>query len=147
LLSGQRAPFTPRAIACRIVALLRRRRVRRLQEASGKMRGQGSEPVELRPGVSAREAAQLAEIEQWAWRRVRALRGFYSHLTAYVIINFVLFMIDSTTPGPAWFYAPLIGWGLLVCLHGLHAYEMLPWTTQGWEERKVRELIDSRTRR
>ena len=111
------------------------------------MRGQGSEPVELYPGSSAREAAHIAELEQWAWRRVRLLRGFYSHLTAYVIINFVLFMIDSTTPGPAWFYAPLIGWGMLLCLHGLHAYEMLPWTTADWEARKVRELIDHRTRR
>jgi len=111
------------------------------------MRGQGSEPVELHPGVSAREVAHIAEVEQWAWRRVRSLRGFYSHLTAYVIINFVLFMIDSTTPGPAWFYAPLIGWGMLVVLHGLHAYELLPWTTQDWEQRKVRELIEHRLRR
>ena len=111
------------------------------------MRGQGSEPVELRPGIGAREAAEMAEIEQWAWARVRALRGFFSHLTAFVIINFVLFIIDSTTPGPAWFYAPLIGWGMLVVLHGLHAYELLPWTTQDWEARKVRELIESRRRR
>lgn len=111
------------------------------------MRGQDSEPVELRPGVNTREVARIAEIEHWARRRVHALRGFYSHLTIYVIVNFVLFMIDSTTPGPAWFYAPLIGWGMVVCLHGLHAYEMLPWTTQDWEERKVRELIDSRLRR
>ena len=34
----------------------------------------------------------------------------------------------------------------LVCLHGLHAYEMLPWTTHDWEQRKVRELIESRRR-
>ena len=111
------------------------------------MRGQSSEPIELRPGHGAREAARAAEIEQWAWRRVRALRIFYSHLTVYVVINFVLFMIDSTTPGPAWFYAPLIGWGMLVVLHGLQAYELLPWTTQDWEQRKVRELIESRLRR
>jgi 2TM domain len=111
------------------------------------MRGQGSEPIELRPGIGAREAAQMIEIEQWAWRRVRALRFFFSHLTAYVIINFLLFMIDSTTPGPAWFYAPLIGWGMLVVLHGLHAYELLPWTTPDWEARKVRELIETRSRR
>jgi hypothetical protein len=111
------------------------------------MRGQDSEPVELRPGVNTREVARIAEIEHWARRRVRALRSFYSHLTIYVIVNFALFMIDSTTSGPAWFYAPLVGWGMVVCLHGLHAYEMLPWTTQDWEERKVRELIDSRLRR
>jgi hypothetical protein len=111
------------------------------------MRGQDSEPIELRPGASAREAARIAEVEQWAWRRVRSLRFFYSHLTAYVGVNFLLFMIDSTTPGPAWFYVPLTGWGLLLCLHALHAYEMLPWTTQDWEQRKVRDLIDTRLRR
>jgi len=111
------------------------------------MRGQDSEPIELHPGVGAREAARIAEAEQWAWRRVRSLRLFYSHLTAYVLINFVLFMIDSMTPGPAWFYVPLTGWGLLLCLHALHAYEMLPWTTQNWEQRQVRDLINSRLRR
>lgn len=58
------------------------------------MRGQDSEPIELRPGYSAREAARMAELEQWAWRRVRSLRAFYSHLTAYVVVNFVLFLID-----------------------------------------------------
>jgi 2TM domain len=114
---------------------------------SNAMRGQSSEPVELRPGTVAREAAKVAEVEQWAWRRVRALRIFYSHLTVYVVINFVLFLIDSATPGPAWFYAPLIGWGLLLVLHGLHAYELLPWTTQDWEQRKVRELMEGRLRR
>jgi hypothetical protein len=110
------------------------------------MRGRDSEPVELRPGTGVREAAKQAEVEQWAWRRVRALRLFYTHLTIYVIINFVLFMIDSTTPGPMWFYAPLVGWGLLLCLHALHAYEMLPWTTHDWEQRKVRELMEKHRR-
>ncbi len=110
------------------------------------MRGRDSEPVELRPGTGVREAAKQAELEQWAWRRVRALRLFYTHLTIYVLVNFILFMIDSTTPGPMWFYAPLVGWGLLLGLHALHAYEMLPWTTHDWEQRKVRELMEKQRR-
>lgn len=111
------------------------------------MRGQHSEPTELRPGVHVREVAHAAEVERWAWRRVRSLRAFYSHVTAFIIINFVLFLVDSATPGPAWFYVPLTGWGLLLCLHALHAYEMLPWTTQDWEQRKVQDLVESRLRR
>lgn len=111
------------------------------------MRGQDSEPMEIRPGIGVREAARAAEVEQWAWRRVRSLRAFYSHVTAFIIINFVLFLVDSATPGPAWFYVPLTGWGLLLCLHALHAYEMLPWTTQDWEQRKVQDLVESRLRR
>ncbi|HEY5210751.1 MAG TPA: 2TM domain-containing protein [Stellaceae bacterium] len=112
------------------------------------IRGQSSEPVELRPGAGPREAARLAELERWAWRRVRALRLFYSHLSVYVVVNFILFMINSAVlRGPIWYYGPLVGWGLLLVLHGLHAYELLPWTTPDWEQRKVRELIDSRLRR
>jgi len=110
------------------------------------VRGQSSEPVELRPGVNVREQARIAEIEQWAWRRVRAMRAFYTHLTIFVGINLILFLVDTATPGPAWFYIPLLAWGLILALHGLHAYDLLPWTTQGWEQRKVRELVISRMR-
>ncbi len=110
------------------------------------MRGQDSEPIELRPGTNVRHAARAAEIERWAWRRVRAMRAFYTHLTIFVGINLILFLIDSSTSGPAWFYVPLLSWGLILALHGLHAYDMLPWTTDGWEQRKVRELIIARLR-
>jgi 2TM domain-containing protein len=110
------------------------------------MRGQGSEPIELRPGIPARKEARNAEIEQWAWRRVRALRAFYTHLTIFVGVNLIMFLVDSATEGPAWFYVPLLSWGLILILHGLHAYDLLPWTTQDWEQRKVRELIIGRMR-
>ena len=110
------------------------------------IRGQQSEPLELHPGASVREAARIVELEKWAWGRARALKIFYSHLAAYVVINFVLFLIDSTSPGPAWFYAPLVGWGLVLGLHALHAFELLPWPTQDWEKRKVRELVNEKLR-
>lgn len=115
-----------------------------MEEAT--VRGQGSEPVELRPGVTVREQARIAEIERWAWHRVRAMRAFYTHLTIFVGINFMLFLVDSSTPGPAWFYVPFLAWGFLLALHGLHAYDLLPWTTQGWEQRKVRELTITKLR-
>ena len=129
-----------------VLALTSRGKAQASEETEAMVRGQGSEPVELRPGAFVREQARLAEIEQWAWRRVRAMRAFFTHLTIFVGINFILFLVDSATRGPAWFYVPLLGWGLLLALHGLHAYDLLPWTTQGWEQRKVRELIITRLR-
>jgi hypothetical protein len=111
-----------------------------------RLSGRGSEPTELKPGVFVREEARRAAIEQWAWRRVRAMRAFFTHLTIYVGINFILFLVDTATDGPAWFYVPMLGWSLLLALHGLHAYDLLPWTTQNWEQRKVRELIIGRMR-
>jgi hypothetical protein len=111
------------------------------------MRGQSSEPIELRPGVSAREAGKRAEIERWAWRRVRSLRFFYTHLTVFFGGNLALLIIDLSTPGEMWFYVPLLGWLLLIGLHAAQAYEMLPWFTDDWEQRKVEELIEEKLRR
>lgn len=110
------------------------------------MKGQSSEPVALWPGVGVRTEARFVEIEQWAWRRMRALRAFYTHLAVFVCINFVLFLVDTATTGRVWFYIPFLAWGLLLSLHGLHAHDLLPWTTAGWEQRKVRELVILRLR-
>jgi hypothetical protein len=110
-------------------------------------RGAGSEPVSLRPGMDARAAARAAEIEQWAWRRMRALRGFFIHLTIYALVNFGFLLVDVFTPGNPWFFYPLLGWGLFVGLHAAQVYEKLPWFTRRWEERKVQELIDEADRR
>ena len=143
---GRGFPWSPR-LAVGLLAMLAGRvgAVAQVEEEAV-VRGRASEPVELKPGVFVREEARRAEIEQWAWRRVRAMRAFFTHLTVFVGINFILFLVDSATAGPAWFYIPMLSWGLLLALHGLHAYDLLPWTTYGWEQRKVRELIISRMR-
>jgi hypothetical protein len=111
-----------------------------------KMRGQDSEPVPISAGLAAREAARAAEAEQWAHRRIKALRSLYNHLTVYAIVNFILLLIDVSTPGSPWFYQVLLGWGLFVGLHAAHTYELLPWTNRDWERRKVQELIEERRR-
>jgi len=110
------------------------------------MRGQGSEPIKLSAGIAVREAARAAEAEQWAWRRIKSLRLFYNHLTIFVIVNFILLLVDVSTPGSPWFYQVLLGWGMFVGLHAAHTYELLPWTTRDWEQRKVRDLIEERRR-
>ncbi len=111
-----------------------------------RMRGQDSEPVQLSAGIAVREAARAAETEQWAWRRIKKLRLFYNHLTIFVIVNFILLLVDVSTPGAPWFYQVLLGWGLFVGLHAAHTYELLPWTNRDWEQRKVAELIEERRR-
>jgi len=111
-----------------------------------RMRGQDSEPIPLSAGIAVREAARAAETEQWAWRRIKKLRLFYNHLTVFVIVNFILLLVDVSTPGAPWFYQVLLGWGLFVGLHAAHTYELLPWTNRDWEQRKVAELIEERRR-
>ncbi|HLI11416.1 MAG TPA: 2TM domain-containing protein [Alphaproteobacteria bacterium] len=114
---------------------------------SAQIRGKGSEPIELAPGIGAREMAREVELERWAWRRVKALRFFYTHLTLYAIVNFIILLIDVSTPGDPWFYQVLLGWGLFVGLHAAYTYELLPWSSRDWEQRKVQELIAHRRER
>ena len=110
-------------------------------------RGAASEPVYLKPGIAAREAAEEARIERWAWRRVRAFKAFYTHLTIFSIVSFALLVVDLSLPGEPWFFYPFLGWGLAVGMHALQTYERLPWFTRDWEQHKVQELIDEAGRR
>ncbi len=108
--------------------------------------GAATEPVELHPGAEAREAARQAEIESRAWRRVRALKAFYTHLTLFSIVNFVLLLVDLSTPGRPWFFYPLLGWGLGLGLHAAQTFERLPWFTRDWEQKKFKQLLQRERR-
>lgn len=106
--------------------------------------GKGSEPVSVLHGRDAHEVAFEAEVEKWAWRRMRSLRTFYAHLTVFAIINICVLVYDFVTPGRLFFFFPLLTWGLVLALHAAHTYERLPWFTRDWEKRKVQELIEER---
>ena len=75
-----------------------------------------------------------------AKERVEALRGFYIHLTVYVIVNLGLFIINMmTSPETLWFIWPLMGWGIAVALHALRVFVERPGSS--WEEKKIAELM------
>ena len=109
-------------------------------------RGQAPEPAAILPNPRVRGAAHYGEVEYWAWRRAGSLRVFYNHATIYVIANFVILLIDISTPGPAWFFNVLLGWGLFLSLHALYTYELVPWSILDWEHRTAKKLIESRRR-
>ena len=72
--------------------------------------------------------------------RVTALRGFYGHLSVYVIVNLGLFLINMTTsPESLWFIWPLMGWGIAIILHALRVFSG-PFGSN-WEEKKIDELM------
>lgn len=84
-----------------------------------------------------------------ARERVRALRGFYTHLLSYVVVNAILVVINLvTSPGTLWFYWVTLFWGLGLIFHALDVF-----TIQGrflgeeWEDRKVEELMEEKKKR
>ena len=77
-----------------------------------------------------------------ALKQARELRGFYTHLLVYVLVNAFLFGIDYLSdPGEWWFYWPLLGWGIGLAAHGASVYIGVRAFGADWEERKARELM------
>jgi hypothetical protein len=72
----------------------------------------------------------------------QALRGFYIHAIVYVPVNTMLFTIDFLTPGGFWFFWPMLGWGIGLGVHAANTFVLGGSTGRGWEERKIRELMD-----
>ena len=79
-----------------------------------------------------------------AQARVQAIKGFYVHASAFVVVNIALLAINLLVGGVWWFYWPLIGWGIGL---GLHAFTVFGFGGGGpfgqdWEERKMQEMMD-----
>ncbi|WP_434045066.1 MULTISPECIES: 2TM domain-containing protein [Sorangium] len=66
-----------------------------------------SRDIELVRGEEDARAAIMA----------RRRKGFRSHLFSFVVVNAFLFAINVLTPGPWWFFWPLLGWGLGLAFH------------------------------
>lgn len=73
-----------------------------------------------------------------AQRRVKELRGFYTHLFTYIVVNIVLIGINLTSsPETIWFIYPLLGWGIGVAAHAIGTF-----FGRKWEERKIQEYLN-----
>ena len=84
---------------------------------------------------------------QRAHARVQALKGFYTHATAYVLVNIGLFVINLLTGGPWWFFWPLLFWGIGLGVHALNVFVLGGRFGGNWEERKTREFMEEDRRR
>jgi hypothetical protein len=73
--------------------------------------------------------------------RVEAIKGFYIHLTVYVVVNLILFSINMiVTPDSLWFFWPLMGWGIAIVRHALRVFAGP--LGSNWEEKKIAELME-----
>ena len=72
-----------------------------------------------------------------AKRRVAAIKGFYIHLGAFVMVMCTLLVIDAFT-GPGWWVQwPLVGWGIGLLVHAFGVFGSSPDLLANWEIRKI----------
>ena len=86
-----------------------------------------------------------------AKKKVAEIKGFYTHLTIYSLVNtFILLTaaglfssngvsFDSTS----WphFISPVI-WGIGLLFHGLYVFQFKSGFIRKWEERKIKEFME-----
>lgn len=96
-----------------------------------------------------------------ARKKVDAIKGFHSHLKAFIIINLFilliranflsLFRIDSFDPQfERWLdwnvWGTFVIWGIALLLHGIYVYRFNFGFIKRWEERKIREYLNQQNK-
>ncbi|MEM7292794.1 MAG: 2TM domain-containing protein [Pseudomonadota bacterium] len=79
-----------------------------------------------------------------AIRYVKKVRGFYGHLTQYVAVIALLFVINLlTSPGYIWAIFPALGWGVGVLFHAAAVFDWLPsFPGKNWERRQIERYLE-----
>ena len=78
-----------------------------------------------------------------AQKRVKDIKGFYVHLTVYLLSNPIIIVVNLlTSPDFLYFLICLFGWGIPLALHGMLAFNYPTFFNKEWEERKIKELME-----
>jgi hypothetical protein len=90
------------------------------------------------------ENQKLIEVK----RRVGAIKGFYIHLSVFVMVMAMLTVINLASGASWWVQWPLLGWGIGLLAHALGVYGpagwlggLGGWLGPDWEQRKVKQLM------
>jgi hypothetical protein len=83
------------------------------------------------------------DIIKKAEKRVKAKKGFYAHLSSYVIsIGFFFFVNLLSSPGDWWFFWPALGWGIGLASHYIAVFGFFGSKDDDWEERELEKEIE-----
>jgi transcriptional regulator with XRE-family HTH domain len=81
--------------------------------------------------------------ELLAFAKIRKLKGFYLHLSVYVVVVFFLVINNwfTTAFEPFWAHWPAFGWGLFLALHAIWVFQPLPFLGPDWEKRQIEKEL------
>lgn len=76
-----------------------------------------------------------------AKERVTKIKGFYTHLTIYIIfVSFFIYLNLNSSSFP-WALFPIVGWGMGILGHASEAFEYSIFFGKKWEQRKIKEIL------
>ncbi len=84
-----------------------------------------------------------------AKKRLDQLKGFYIHLSVYLVINSVIignFFIRSLNSDYEFWTFPTfitpIFWGIGLFLHAANTFQILPFYGSAWERRQIKKFME-----
>jgi hypothetical protein len=89
----------------------------------------------------------LDEIKyQEAVKRVKRIKGFYTHAAVYVVINIILLVVNGQNSSEGFFhwknFATAIFWGIGLVAHGFSVFVPTMILGKDWEDKKIKELME-----
>ncbi|KKD60825.1 XRE family transcriptional regulator [Grimontia sp. AD028] len=94
------------------------------------------------PEPDMTEEVKYTAEEERVINQVREIKGFYSHLTTYVLVIGLLFVINFlTSPGYIWAWWPAMGWGIGITVHALSSFEILNFFGPDWEKKQIEKRL------
>ena len=85
---------------------------------------------------------------QEAVKRVKKIKGFYTHAAVYVIINIMIIIINiqNLKSGESYFklenFFTAFFWGIGLLSHALSVFIPSMIMGKNWEERKIKEIME-----
>ena len=85
---------------------------------------------------------------QEALKRVKKIKGFYTHAIVYVFVNIMIVFLNvkNLDPGETYFqfknFMTAFFWGIGLVAHGLSVFVPNWIIGQNWEERKIKEFME-----
>jgi hypothetical protein len=87
-----------------------------------------------------------------AKKKVEIIKGFYGHLTSFIVVNIGFFAFNRVaSPNylwfDHWFYWNLLIWGIGLFLHGWIVFNGMPFFGKNWEKQKIKQFMDKEINR
>jgi hypothetical protein len=83
---------------------------------------------------------------QQALKRVKRIKGFYTHLMIYIVINVGLLIANNSNSTENFWrwqtFNTLIFWGIGLAAHALSVFMPGIIIGKDWEEKKIKELME-----
>lgn len=83
-----------------------------------------------------------------AAKRVKRLKGFYTHLLVYILVNIFIIVVNfqDLKPGESYFqhknFMTALFWGIGLSAHAFSVFVPHFLFGNNWEERKIREFME-----